>query len=71
MYPFNWPYVSQDSILYGRQNDFWTYTREKQTNEWRMVVKENAYYKLSNNIELMYVYKDTSLLGDYDTDLTS
>ena len=36
-----------------------------------MVVKENAYYKLSNNIELMYVYKDTSLLGDYDTDLTS
>jgi len=32
---------------------------------------ENAYYKLSNNIELMYLYKDTSLLGDYKTDLTT
>jgi hypothetical protein len=31
---------------------------------------ENAYYKLSNNIELMYLYKDTSMLGDYKTDLT-
>jgi len=44
--------------------------KSKPTNDLWLSDAENAYYKLSNNIELMYVYKDTSLLGDYDTDLT-
>jgi len=73
VYPFNLPYVNQDSILYGRQNDKsfgLTPEKSKPMNDLWLSDAENAYSKLSNNIELMHVYKDTSVLGYYDTDLT-